>query len=70
MENQTKNLRLQETLGKQFFMIFMKKSFEPVTDTVEEVSKEVRKITEAVRSIGRMRVKPITRSANTGLLRL
>ena len=43
LENQVKNVRLQDKLGKQNFHEDMKKVFEPVTKSIKDVSEEVRK---------------------------
>ena len=43
LENQVKAVRLQERLGKQNFHEDMKKVFEPVTKSLEDVSEEVTK---------------------------
>ena len=43
LENQVKAVRLQDKLGKQNFHEDMKKVFEPVTNTMKNTSKNLRK---------------------------
>ena len=43
IQNQTEDLRLHGKLGQQIFREVMDKVFEPVTVTVEDVSKHVTK---------------------------
>ena len=41
MQNQVKLVRLQDKLGKQNFQEDMKKVFEPVSESIEDVSEEI-----------------------------
>ena len=48
LNNQVDQLRLQDKLGKQIFHENIKKIFEPLTDTIEDISRDISKtITES-----------------------
>ena len=43
LQNQVKTVRLQEKLGEQNFHEVMKKVYEPLTDTIKNVSENISK---------------------------
>ena len=41
LNNQVDQLRLQDKLGEQIFREILKKIFEPLTDTIEDISRDI-----------------------------